>query len=94
MISRSDVEYIASLARLELREEEIESLTQELGSILTYIEQLNQADVSDVEPTCFVSPEHDPYRDDEARPSLSINRVLQNGPSVKKGFFAVPKVIG
>jgi aspartyl-tRNA(Asn)/glutamyl-tRNA(Gln) amidotransferase subunit C len=94
MISRDDVEYIASLARLNLSPEEIESFAGQLGAILTHIEQLNTVDTSEVEPTCFVTAEHDPYRDDRSRPSLPREQALRNGPVVKNGFFAVPKVIG
>ncbi|MFP4417221.1 MAG: Asp-tRNA(Asn)/Glu-tRNA(Gln) amidotransferase subunit GatC [Fibrobacterota bacterium] len=94
MIERKDVEYIAQLARLNLTSEEIESFTQQLGSILGYVEELKKLDTEQVEPTCFFSPEHDPLRDDNDRPSLTQDEVLQNAPLAKKGFFAIPKVIG
>jgi aspartyl-tRNA(Asn)/glutamyl-tRNA(Gln) amidotransferase subunit C len=94
MITKKDVEYIATLARLKLTDEETEAFTGQLGAILDYIEQLNAVETADVEPTCFVAPDHDPYRDDIVRPSLSSEDALRNGPSVKNGFFAIPKVIG
>lgn len=94
MIEKKDVEYIAALARLEVSEEEKESMTKELGAILDYIDQLNEADTENVEPTAFMLPEHDPLRNDEPKKSLTREEVLSNGPSVKKGHFAVPKVIG
>lgn len=67
MIEKKDVEYIASLARLEISEKEKESMTKELGAILGYIDQLNEADTDNVEPTAFMSPEHDPLRNDEVK---------------------------
>lgn len=94
MINREHVLHVARLARLRLSEEEIESFTSQLGSILEYVEQLNTADITGVEPTCFVAPSHDPLRDDREAPSLDRQEILKNGPSVKKGHFAVPKVIG
>jgi aspartyl-tRNA(Asn)/glutamyl-tRNA(Gln) amidotransferase subunit C len=94
MIDRDTVLHIAKLARLSLTEQELEKITVQLGSTLEYIDQLNRADTSNVEPTCFIAPLHDPLRDDTLRPSLTQQEVLQNGPSVKKGFFAIPKVIG
>jgi aspartyl-tRNA(Asn)/glutamyl-tRNA(Gln) amidotransferase subunit C len=94
MITKEEVLKVADLARLELSEPEIVGFTAQLGSILGYMEQLETADISGVEPTCFVAPGHDPLRDDEEAPSLPVEKLLANGPSVKKGHFAVPKVIG
>jgi|GEM_PF-243919 len=94
MIDRKQVEYIAGLARLSLTDAEIDSFTRQLGSILEYMEQLDRIDTSKVEPTCFVVPGHDPLRDDCVKRSLAPEHALQNAPSVKRGFFAIPKVIG
>lgn len=94
MIDRTKVLAIARLARLQLSEQEIENFTGQLASIFEFVEQLNAVDTSDIEPTCFMEPEHDPFRDDVEIPSLPVEEALQNGPSVKKGFFAIPKVIG
>jgi aspartyl-tRNA(Asn)/glutamyl-tRNA(Gln) amidotransferase subunit C len=93
MIDKNQVKHVARLARLALSDEEIEMFTGQLGSILEYADQLNAMDTRDVEPTAFVSPGHDPLRDDEPQPSLSHEDLMRNGPSVKKGYFAVPKVI-
>jgi aspartyl-tRNA(Asn)/glutamyl-tRNA(Gln) amidotransferase subunit C len=94
MIDRDQVLKIAKLARLQLSEQEISDFTGQLGSIFEFVEQLNKVDTSAIEPTCFMEPEHDPHRDDSEKPSLSVDEALKNGPSVKKGFFAIPKVIG
>jgi aspartyl-tRNA(Asn)/glutamyl-tRNA(Gln) amidotransferase subunit C len=94
MITREEVLKIAKLARLKLSEAEIGNFTGQLGSILEFVKQLDQVDTSKVEPTCFVEPSHDPLRDDIEKPSLTQEEALRNGPKVKKGFFAIPKVIG
>jgi aspartyl-tRNA(Asn)/glutamyl-tRNA(Gln) amidotransferase subunit C len=94
MIDRKTVENVARLARLKLTAQETEAFTGQLGSILEHIDQLNTVDTSGVAPTCFIVPEHDPLRSDEVRASLSHQQLMGNGPSVKKGHFAVPKVIG
>ena len=94
MIDREQVLRIAELARLKLSEAEIGNFTGQLGSILEYVKQLDEVDTAKVEPTCFMEPSHDPLRDDTEKPSLSQEESLQNGPKVKKGFFAIPKVIG
>ncbi|NLD98816.1 MAG: Asp-tRNA(Asn)/Glu-tRNA(Gln) amidotransferase subunit GatC [Fibrobacter sp.] len=94
MIDKELVHRIAKLARLKLTDEEAQNFTGQLGSILEYIEQLNKVDTSEIEPTNFMAPLHDPLRDDTVVPSLSHEQILQNGPSVKKDHFAIPKVIG
>ena len=94
MITREQILKIAKLGRLTLSETEVESFTGQLGSILEFAEQLNRVDTQGVEPTCFMEPPHDPLRDDIEKPSLTPGEILQNGPKVKNGFFAVPKVIG
>jgi aspartyl-tRNA(Asn)/glutamyl-tRNA(Gln) amidotransferase subunit C len=94
MIDRTQVLHVAALARLDLSEDEIASFTTQLGSILQYVNELDTADIAGVEPTCFIVPCHDPLRDDAEAPSLPPDKLLQNGSSVKKGHFAVPKVIG
>lgn len=93
MIDREQVVRIAELARLKITEAEVERLTRQLGSILEFVEQLKDIDTSAIEPTCFLEPSHDPFRDDVEQPSLSAEEALANGPRVKKGFFAVPKVL-
>ncbi len=94
MLDCALVQKIAYLARLKLSSEETEGLSVQLGSILEYIQKLNEVDTTHVEPTNFVAPMHDPLRDDAEPVSLSQEQILQNGPSVKKNHFAIPKVIG
>lgn len=94
MITKKEVERIADLAKLAINEEEKTLFTKDLNSILYYMEQLNSINTDDVEPTAFVVPDHNPLREDIIKESLPLEKSLQNGPLVKHGFFAVPKVIG
>jgi aspartyl-tRNA(Asn)/glutamyl-tRNA(Gln) amidotransferase subunit C len=94
MIDKKTVEYIAQLARLEVTEQEKELFVKELSAVLEYVEFLKGAPTGGIEPTAYATAEHNPLRDDVVQESLPAGKLLQNGPSVKKGFFAVPKVIG
>ncbi|HXG65744.1 MAG TPA: Asp-tRNA(Asn)/Glu-tRNA(Gln) amidotransferase subunit GatC, partial [Blastocatellia bacterium] len=73
-ITRTDVEKIAALARLELTGEEVESFTGQLGAILEYIDKLNELDTTDVAPMshCPTATGDAEYarRDDVVRPGL------------------------
>ena len=65
-ITREDVEHIAKLARIKLTDEEKTKLTEELGSILTYVSKLNEIDTTGVEPTAQVTGLENVFRKDDA----------------------------
>jgi len=92
-ISRKEVEYVAGLARLSLREEEIEALTSDMDSILAYVEKLNELETAGIIPTAHAVPVENAFREDEIRPSLGTSKALQNSPESENGCFRVPKVI-
>lgn len=97
-ITRSDVEKIAELARLELTVKETESFTLQLASILSHIDKLNEIDTADILPMshCSTATDDPEYarRDDKSRPSIGQSLAVENAPDQEAGFFKVPKVIG
>jgi len=92
-ITIEEVEHVANLARLVFNEEEKKKLTEQLGRILDYIEQLNELDTEDVEPTSHVIPMKNVVRPDVVRPSLTRDDALANAPSDVDGLFEVPKIV-
>lgn len=92
-ITKEQVEYVAGLAQLELSEEEKETFTHQLDSILSYMDKLNELDTENIEPTSHVLPIHNVFREDEVKPSLPLEEALANAPDPKDGFFRVPRVI-
>src|SRR5437667_12546833 len=93
-ITLADVRHVAKLARLALPEEKLQTLTQQLESILEYVAKIGEVDVSGVEPMAHALPIHNVLREDIAQPGLSLEQVLQNAPETDGPFFKVPKVIG
>jgi len=93
MISEQDAKYIAGLARIHLKDEEIKPLTKNLEDILQYVHKLDKLDVSGVEPTSHVLAMHNVYREDVVKKSLTQEQVLSIAVEQKNGFFKVPKVI-
>jgi aspartyl-tRNA(Asn)/glutamyl-tRNA(Gln) amidotransferase subunit C len=97
-VSIQEVEHVAMLARLSFSDEEKKALTRQLNDVLTYMEQLNTLDTSDVEPLSHVielSPDAGGmFREDELKPCVSREDALKNAPTKLKEFFKVPKVIG
>lgn len=93
MITRETVHHVAKLARLELEPAEEEMLTEQLGAILGYVEQLNELDTTGVAPTAHPIPLRNVTRDDQGRASLPQEAVLQNAPATEQGMFRVPKIL-
>jgi aspartyl-tRNA(Asn)/glutamyl-tRNA(Gln) amidotransferase subunit C len=93
--SRSDVERVARLARLELNAEEKDLFARQLAGILSYAEQIQRIPTDGIEPTSHAG-ETATLRDDEVRPSLPRDASLAEAPDgdVRAGFFKVPRVLG
>jgi aspartyl-tRNA(Asn)/glutamyl-tRNA(Gln) amidotransferase subunit C len=96
-ITKQDVEKIATLANLALSESEKECFTNQLSSIVSYIEKLNELNTSDVAPMSHSTLSGDnvyTMREDVLIPSLGQTSALTNAPDAGEGHFKVPKVIG
>jgi aspartyl-tRNA(Asn)/glutamyl-tRNA(Gln) amidotransferase subunit C len=90
-----DVRRIAALARLELTPDEVERFSRQLRDILAYADQVQQVDTTGVPPTSHPLGDSQIWREDEPRPSLSRDVILENAPetSPRTGLFKVPKVL-
>ncbi|MDF5712830.1 MAG: Asp-tRNA(Asn)/Glu-tRNA(Gln) amidotransferase subunit GatC [Rhizonema sp. NSF051] len=93
MIDREQVRKVANLARLELTPEEEEQFTSQLGNIIDYFQQLNELDVSDVEPTTRAIDVSNVTRTDELQPYPEREAILQGAPEQEGEFFKVPKIL-
>lgn len=103
-ITEQDVRYVATLANLELSEQEAASFAADLDAILGYVEKLNELDTSAVQPMAQVLYEAPDkasgeaagefaMRPDVVRPSLPQDKALANAPEKGAGHFKVAKVI-
>jgi aspartyl-tRNA(Asn)/glutamyl-tRNA(Gln) amidotransferase subunit C len=97
MVTKEEVQKVADLAKLEFAPSELESLTGELNSILGYIDQLKELDVTNVEPLANLNEafEHGSpgLRADIERECLPVEGALRNAPKAADGYFLVPKVL-
>jgi len=92
-VTKKDVDYIADLARLQLTEEETDSLASDMNQILDYMSTLEELDTSDVEPLEHVIDLEYRLRDDKAKEPLSHEDALKNAPDADSDYFRVPRVI-
>lgn len=88
-----EIEKVAMLAMLQLKEGEKELFSEQMGSIINYIDKLNEIDTSGIEPTAHVLPIKNVFREDVLTPSLSRDKALQNAPERDENFYRVPKII-
>jgi aspartyl-tRNA(Asn)/glutamyl-tRNA(Gln) amidotransferase subunit C len=89
-----DVEAIAQLARLAVPKTEMASYADSLSKILNFVEQLNAADVADVQPMAHpLANQVQRMRDDEVTESDAHEKYQRNAPRVEAGLYLVPKVI-
>jgi aspartyl-tRNA(Asn)/glutamyl-tRNA(Gln) amidotransferase subunit C len=93
-IDRETVVHVARLARLDLRPEEVDRLTDELGAILDAVSKVAELDLADVPPTSHPLDLVNVWADDEARPSLPLQEVFANAPSREADLFRVPPTAG
>jgi aspartyl-tRNA(Asn)/glutamyl-tRNA(Gln) amidotransferase subunit C len=92
-ISRTEVEHVAKLARLDLTEEEAVKYTEQLNAILEFAGKLGELDTQNIEPTSHVLDVYNVMRDDIERPSVSRELALRNAPDEEDGQFKVPAVM-
>jgi aspartyl-tRNA(Asn)/glutamyl-tRNA(Gln) amidotransferase subunit C len=86
------VKEIASLARLDLSEEETEMFVSQFKDILDYVSILNEVDTENVPPAYLSSANQSVTREDEIEPSVPTNEFLANAPEFKDGYIVIPRV--
>lgn len=92
MISREEVVHVAKLARLHFDEEELVRLQGELSTIIDYINQLGEFDLTGVPTTAHAVAVKNVLRPDVLRPGLTQEEALANGPEIERAHFAVPRM--
>ncbi|MEM7546911.1 MAG: Asp-tRNA(Asn)/Glu-tRNA(Gln) amidotransferase subunit GatC [Pseudomonadota bacterium] len=92
-VDKDTVRRMAHLARIEVQEADLEPLAGELNTILAFAEQLAEVDVDGVAPMTSVTPMALKRRTDEVTDGNIQDKILQNAPDAREGFFAVPKVV-
>jgi aspartyl-tRNA(Asn)/glutamyl-tRNA(Gln) amidotransferase subunit C len=96
-IDEAEVAKIAQLAHLEITLEELKAFTPQIAEIVTYVEQLNELDTTDVTPASggftLEGTLTDSSRDDVVRPSLGQRVALEEAPDPASGYFRVPKIL-
>ena len=92
-LSLDEVRKVAHLARIQLTPDEETKFASQLNNILTYVEQLNELDVTDVEPTTRAIDVPNVMRADRLAPYDNREGLLASAPDRDDDFFKVPKIL-
>ena len=89
----SEVEHVATLAKLELSEAEKKYYAEQLNDILAYAEQLNDLNTDDILPLTHILPLENVVRPDQVIPGVGTEAILQNAPQAVGSLYKVPKIL-
>ncbi|MBR4749188.1 MAG: Asp-tRNA(Asn)/Glu-tRNA(Gln) amidotransferase subunit GatC [Abditibacteriota bacterium] len=92
MLTKEDIAAIAHLSRLEMGDD-AEKLTEQINKLLDNFQSLQALDTDSVKPTSHAVPMYNVFREDEVRPSLSPEEVVQNGSDTQDLCFVVPRIV-
>ena len=98
MLTDKELKHIADLARIKLSKDEAKKFPKELGSILDFIDQLNKADTSQVEPAYQITGLVNSFRTDEYRKDFEMNeelneKLIGQAPNRQDRFIKVKSVL-
>ena len=93
-LTREQVAEVAALARLTVTDDELDTYTEQLASILAHADDMEALDIEGVEPTAHPFELVNVLRPDEVRPSLDRDEVLGTAPAAEDGRFRVPAILG
>jgi aspartyl-tRNA(Asn)/glutamyl-tRNA(Gln) amidotransferase subunit C len=92
-IDRQQVERVAHLSRLDLTDEELQLFSGQLSAVVEYIQKLNELKTDGVEPLAHCLPVHNVFRQDTVKPSLDVEKAMENAPDRVDDFFKVPQIL-
>lgn len=93
MLSVEEVKKIALLARIELRDGEVEKFQKDLSSVLDYVEALKQVNTGGLEIVSTVTGLENVQREDLAQPIDNQAEILANAPERKDNYYKVKSIL-
>jgi aspartyl-tRNA(Asn)/glutamyl-tRNA(Gln) amidotransferase subunit C len=87
------IEKLAHLSRLEFTDVEKAEIKNDLQRMISFVDKLNELDLTDTEPLLYMTDEVNVLRNDEVKGSVSREEGMKNAPEHDELFFKVPKVI-
>ena len=92
-VDKKTVRHIAKLARIALKDEQVEPMVDELNNILAWVQQLEEVEVAGVPPLTSVVEQRLRMRDDVVTEGGQVDALMANAPEAEEHFFVVPRVV-
>ena len=92
-VTKETVRQVAELSRLNLTAEEEEQFVQDMNTIVSYVNKLNDLSTEGIKPMECVRQINNVFREDEVKESLSREKILANAYSTEDGCFKVPRIV-
>tara|TARA_B100000900_G_scaffold321127_1_gene280357 strand:+ start:607 stop:894 length:288 start_codon:yes stop_codon:yes gene_type:complete len=92
-IDKDIVTKVSNLARIKINNDQLSTISNELESVIEWIDTLNEVNTDGVEPIANVSGQKLPLREDKVTDGGYSEKILNNAPEKESGFFVVPKVV-
>ncbi len=93
IIDDATIEYVGILAKLELSAEEKEAAKKDMGSMLDYVDKLNELDTEGIEPMSHVFDVKNVFREDVVTNDDQTESIISNAPEHTDDSFVVPKTV-
>lgn len=93
MISKEELRKLEKLAKLKFQDNEIEKFSAQLNDILEYMKELDELDLSSIEPLSNPLGNVNFFRPDKVEKNFQIEEILKNAPDRDDNYFKVPKII-
>ena len=90
-ITKEQIKHLAHLSRLELTDNELDSMQGDMEKILEFVAKIDELDLTGVEPLTQMSASVDVMRTDQARNMITKEQALKNAPDANSDYFRVPK---
>ena len=92
-LNQSEIEKLATLARINISEDESQQVTERISAVLELVDQLQAQNTEGVEPMAHPMDAVQTLRNDRVTETNQREVLMSNAPASQDGLFLVPKVI-
>jgi aspartyl-tRNA(Asn)/glutamyl-tRNA(Gln) amidotransferase subunit C len=92
-ITNEIIDKLASLSKLQFKDEQRDSIRQDLSKIIAFVDKIEELDTQGVEPLIHLNQEVNVLREDEVKETITQAQALKNAPSKDSDYFKISTVL-